>query len=292
MHLSRLSAFIIAAGLLALSAVPSAAQEKKPVSAEVIKIEAKGDERDPVPPNKKDVEAILKRLQAALHCCWRAYPPLDNGVAYMYDGAYMVLLGNTSVRKVLKLTDEQNDKLNNVHAKLTEKLEKLVAEFDMNKLQERNPEERDKNALEIMDSMVKESNKAATDILLPDQAKRFQQIEWQDSGLIVFKNADIQTALKLGKDQKNKIDMILEEYFKQVQQVYSPPKLSLTLEGLPKFKVIQNSGVSNMHERGRERNGKLEELLKAAEKNLHGVLTEDQKTAFKALLGPPFKIVR
>jgi hypothetical protein len=290
MHLSRFSAFIIAAVLLALSAVPEATQAKKPVPAEFIKTEAKDVERDSVPPNKKDVEAILKRLQAALYRGYRAYPPLDYGGAYIYDGAYMVLLINTSVRNELKLTDEQEDKLNNVHAKLREELEKLVAEFDKNKLQKRNPEERDKNALEIMDSAIKESNRAATDILLPDQATRFQQIEWQDSGLIAFKNADIQTALKLGKDQMNKIDMILEEYFTQVQQVYSLPN---NLEAPRKFsKVEQNSGTLNMLEREMEKNEKLEELLSAAEKNLYGVLTEDQKTAFKALLGPPFQIVR
>ena len=280
MHLSRLSAFIFAAGLLALSAVPVAAQEKKPVPAEFIKIEAKGGERDPVPPNKKDVEVSLNRLQATFARGYRAWPPLDG------DGAYIVLLSNKSVQEELKLTGEQKDKLKNVRAKLGEKLEKLVAEFDNNKLQKRDPEERDKNALEIMDSMMKESNKAATDILLPDQAKRFQQIEWQDSGLIVFKNADIQTGLKLGKDQRNKIDMILAEYFKQVQQLNSPKHLKeMNLE-----ECQLSEGA--LQKKLEERYLKLEALVKDAEMNLYGVLTEDQKTAFKALLGPPFKIVR
>jgi hypothetical protein len=87
--------------------------------------------------------------------------------------------------------------------------------------------------------------------------------------------------------------MILEEYFKQVQELYSPPSPPNNLEELLKsLAVKQNSGTSNMMKRVMERNGKLEELLKTTEKNLHGVLTEDQKTAFKALLGPPFKIVR
>ena len=280
MHLSRLSAFIIAAGLVALSAVPAGAQEKKPVPGDFIKIEAKGGERDPVPPNQKDVEVILKRLLVTLARGYRAWPPLDD------DGAYIVLLSNKSVQEELKLTDEQKDKLKNVRAKLGEKLEKLVAEFDKDKLQKRSPEERDKNALKIMDSMLKESNKAATDILLPDQAKRFQQIEWQDSGLIVFKNADIQTGLKLKKDQKNKIDMILEEYFKQVQPINSPKHLKeMNLEELRNQKGALPKKLE-------ERYLKLEALVKDAEKNLYGVLTEDQKTAFKALLGPPFKIVR
>jgi hypothetical protein len=271
-----LSTFIIAAGLLALSAAP----KKKPVPAEFIKIEAKGGERDPVPPNKRDVEVILKRLQATLARGYRAWPPLDD------DGAYIVLLSNKSVQEELKLTDEQEDKLKNVRAKLGEKLEKLVAEFDKNKLQKRNPEEWDKNALEIMDSMMKESNEAATDILLPDQAKRFQQIEWQDSGLIVFKNADIQTGLQLGKDQKNKIDMTLEEYFKQLQELISPKNLKeLNLE---ESRLSEGALLKKLEERHLE----LEALVKDAEKNLHGVLTKDQETAFKALLGPPFKIVR
>jgi hypothetical protein len=275
-----LSAFIIAAGLVALSAVPAGAQEKKPVPGDFIKIEAKGGERDPVPPNQKDVEVILKRLLVTLARGYRAWPPLDD------DGAYIVLLSNKSVQEELKLTDEQKDKLKNVRAKLGEKLEKLVAEFDKDKLQKRSPEERDKNALKIMDSMLKESNKAATDILLPDQAKRFQQIEWQDSGLIVFKNADIQTGLKLGKDQQNKIDMILQEYFKQVQPINSPKHLKeMNLEELRNQKGALPKKLE-------ERYLKLEALVKDAEKNLYGVLTEDQKTAFKALLGPPFKIVR
>jgi hypothetical protein len=275
-----LSAFIIAAGLLALSAVPAAAQEKKPVPVEFINIEAKGGERDPVPQNKKDVELILKRLQATFARGYRAWPPLDG------DGAYSVLLSNKSVQEELKLTDEQKDKLKNVRAKLGEKLEQVVAEFDKNELQKRNPEERDKDALEIIDSMIKESNKAATDILLPDQAKRFQQIEWQDSGLIVFKNADIQTGLKLGKDQKHKIDMTLEEYFKQLQQLNSPKNLKeLNLE---ESRLSEGALLKKLE----ERHLKLEALVKDAEKNLYGVLTKDQEAAFKALLGPPFKIVR
>jgi hypothetical protein len=280
MYLSRLSAFIIAVGLLGLSAALAAAQEKKPVPAEVIKIEAKDGERDPVPPNKKDVEVILKTLKATLARGYRAWPSLDD------DGAYVVLLSNKSVQEELKLTSEQRDKLKNVRARLGEKAEKLVAEFDMNKLQQRNPEERNKNALEIMDSMMKESNKAATDILQPDQAKRFQQIEWQASGLLVFKNADIQTALKVGKDQKNKIDLILEEYFKQVRPFNSPKNLQeMDLEELRNQK-------GDLPEKLVERYVKLEAIVKDAEKGLNGVLTKDQKTALKELLGPPFKIVR
>ena len=117
-------------------------------------------------------------------------------------------------------------------------------------------------------------------------AKRFQQIEWQDSGLIVFKNADIQTGLKLGKDQRNKIDMILAEYFKQVQQLNSPKHLKeMNLE-----ECQLSEGA--LQKKLEERYLKLEALVKDAEMNLYGVLTEDQKTAFKALLGPPFKIVR
>jgi hypothetical protein len=280
MYLSRLSAFIIAVGFFALSAVPATAQEKKPVRAEFIRIEAKDGERAPVPPNKKDVEAVLKRLQATLARGYRAWPPLDD------DGAYIVLLSNKSVQEELGLTDEQKDKLKNVRARLGENLEKLVADFDKNKLQKRNPEERDKDALGIIDSMMKESHKAATDILLPGQAKRFQQIEWQDSGLIVFKNADIQTGLKLGKDQKNKIDMILGEYYKQLQQLSTPKHLKeMKLEDFP-------SSEGALLKKLEERHLTLEALVKVAEKNLYGVLTEDQETAFKALLGPPFKIVR
>jgi hypothetical protein len=124
--------------------------------------------------------------------------------------------------------------------------------------------------LEIRDSIEKESDKVATDLLQPNQAKRFQQIKWQDSGLNVFQDPKIQTALMLETDQKNQIDRILEDTFKQIQNL-NPLGDQTNLEEVAK---------------------KIVTLKKDAEKNLYGVLTEEQKRTFKTLLGPPFKVKR
>jgi uncharacterized protein (TIGR03067 family) len=218
----------------------------------------------------------------------------------IFAGDRFARLSNKSVQEELKLTDGQKADLRTASATLKEK---LLAELDKNQKQDlalpvlsanmvalgASPPgttlcslvaslitgraqdlTRAEKTLKIMDSIEKESDKVATDLLQPNQAKRFQQIKWQDSGLRVFQDPDIQTALKLEKDQKSQIDKILEDNFKQVQ------KLNLL------------GDQTNLEEAAK----KVVTLRKDAEKNLYGVLTEEQKRAFKTLLGPPFKVKR
>jgi hypothetical protein len=107
--------------------------------------------------------------------------------------------------------------------------------------------------------------KILSDNLKPEQLKRLHQIMWQREGLgRAINNAEVQTALKLDDKQKEKVKAIEEESAKARRELF------------------QGGGGANNRE-------KLQELRKKTEEDLNAVLTDDQKKAWKDLLGTEFK---
>jgi hypothetical protein len=51
-------------------------------------------------------------------------------------------------------------------------------------------------------------------VLKPEQLKRLRQIENQQAGINVFTKEEVQKALKLNDDQKEKIDTLVKDYQK------------------------------------------------------------------------------
>jgi hypothetical protein len=107
--------------------------------------------------------------------------------------------------------------------------------------------------------------KILSDNLKPDQVKRLHQIMWQRGGLgTAVNNADVQTALKLDDKQKEKIKTIQEDSAKARRD------------------LLQGGGGGDNRE-------KMQELRKKTDEDLNAVLTDDQKKAWKDLLGAEFK---
>jgi hypothetical protein len=108
--------------------------------------------------------------------------------------------------------------------------------------------------------------KILSDNLKPDQLKRLNQIMWQRGGLSgAINNADVQTALKVDDKQKEKIKTIEEDFAKARRELF------------------QGGGG------GGGNREKMQELRKKADEDLNAVLTDDQKKAWKDLLGTEFK---
>ena len=70
---------------------------------------------------------------------------------------------------------------------------------------------------ELMKTVGEETKKAMADILTPEQNKRFKEIQLQQEGARAFNEADVQKALSLTDDQKEKIKTINDDAAKEMR---------------------------------------------------------------------------
>jgi hypothetical protein len=177
------------------------------------------------------------------------------------------LLNNEAVQKELKLTDEQIEKV------------KAFAPAQGRgagggggggggaggggRRGQGNPE-----AAQAAEKFVKES-------LTEAQQKRFKQIRFQVMELAAFSNEEVQSALKLTDDQKSKVKTLLEDMANERREIM--PQRGGGGGG---------GGGGNLQ----EMQEKLAQLNKTYTEKVHGVLTADQKSAWKDLIGAEFKL--
>jgi hypothetical protein len=135
---------------------------------------------------------------------------------------------------------------------LTEKQREAFRDF-----QNLDQDERRKRMQEIAQS----NQKAMGEILEEGQLKRLKQITWQQQGPGAFRDAEVASALKFTDDQKQKV------------------------------RDIQQSAFSEMRDLGfdEEARKKRQDIMKATNEKLLGVLTAEQKEKWKELTGEPFK---
>jgi Spy/CpxP family protein refolding chaperone len=170
-----------------------------------------------------------------------------------FGGGPLFLLTQKSVQEELKLSEEQIKKV----TQLNEKQRESRGGFrDLSR------EEREKKMAE----QAKETNKALADILKPEQLKRVKQIGWQQRGIGAIGSPEVAEALKLTSEQKDKIKSILEDASKARRELFT------------------NRGGDR-----EEARKKGEEIRKNTNEKLTGVLTAEQKTKWKEMLGEPFK---
>jgi hypothetical protein len=110
---------------------------------------------------------------------------------------------------------------------------------------------------------AEKTKKILADNLKPEQIKRLYQIIWQRGGITsALGNADVQAALKLDDPQKEKIKTISDDSQKAIRDLGRPSA---------------------------DNREKLAELRKKANDDITAVLTDDQKKAWKELVGTEFK---
>jgi hypothetical protein len=178
------------------------------------------------------------------------------------------LIENVAVQQELKLDNEQVEKAKAAVDKVREK-----HSADRAKLQDLGQEERREKSRAINQAVSEETRKALADVLKPEQIKRFKQIELQRRGGEAFTQPEVQQALKLTGDQKEKIKTIAADGAQETRELF------------------QSQGNVGQGEANRvEMQKKVTALNKATVEKVSAVLTSDQKQTWKAMIGQPFEV--
>jgi hypothetical protein len=176
-------------------------------------------------------------------------------------GGAAFLLRNPDVQKELKLSDEQvtktKDVLQNVSATFKEKFAAL---------KDTPQEDRQAKMQEIMKAMSAENDKVLKDVLNADQQKRLKQLELQQRGADAFTDPEVEKALSMTAEQKEKIKTLNEDSRKEMREIF------------------QNA-AGNFQ----EAMTKIQTLRKETLEKTTATLTDAQKTKWKEMTGAPFE---
>ena len=174
-------------------------------------------------------------------------------------GGIGMLLSNASVQQELKLEPAQIEKAKALSAKLREKVTAATQGLE--------GQERFTKMREMSTEINTEANTAAKDFLKPEQMKRLHQIHHQVQGAQVFADEHVATKLKLTEAQKSDIHSIVEAANTELRSLGQ------------NFQSDPEGTRAKMTEHRKETLTKIESKL-----------TDEQKTAYKELLGAPFEI--
>jgi Spy/CpxP family protein refolding chaperone len=167
------------------------------------------------------------------------------------------LLVHKIMRKELKITDEQAARLDKLRGDLNEEMHTMVAGLS--------GKERVEMILRITQIqhpvLILEIGK----ILRPEQLARFEQIQLQLAGAYALARPDIEKTLKLTDEQKAKVQKIGETWSKATHD------------------AIQKARAN-----GQRATEGIAGLRKEVEASILEMLTPDQKTQWKTMIGPPF----
>jgi len=193
------------------------------------------------------------------------------GMGMGMGGGFGFLVNNEGVQKELKLDQEQVDKLKQAVQSVMEK-----HADDFATLRDASPEERREKGQEIGRKVNDETLAAVNDILKPDQLKRLKEIELQQAGTQAFARPDVEKALKLTSDQKDKIKTISEDAAKEIRASFGGGGGG-------------GAGAANPQafQAARE---KMNTVRKESLERVLAVLNDDQKTSWKEMTGKPFEV--
>jgi Spy/CpxP family protein refolding chaperone len=178
-------------------------------------------------------------------------------------GGGALLLANKSVQQELKADEAQAGKLN---ALAQDQMEKQREQFQ--KLQDLSPEERREKIQELNRTAGATLRKELEEILKPEQVKRFQQIQFQQMGVLGAATMPrVQETLNLTDEQRTKLRTIQEEQQESARQIRESTGGD--------FAAAMT---------------KMADLRKKTNEKALAVLTDSQKAAWKDLTGEPFEV--
>jgi len=179
-----------------------------------------------------------------------------------FGGGGGMLLSNKSVQQELKLDADQITKASKwaeeQRARFTEASQKYA---DLSE------DERRTKMQELRRTANEESHKAVTAMLKPEQAKRFHQISLQARGVNAFEDAKVQEQLKITDDQKTKLAEIAKEHNDKQREVRE--------DNQGNFQAIRE---------------KMTPINKEAHDKAEALLTSEQKSTWKEMVGHHFEI--
>jgi Spy/CpxP family protein refolding chaperone len=184
------------------------------------------------------------------------------GGGMMGGGGIAGLLTNEGVQKELKLDEDQISKANELAEKAREKMQEARSSLEGLEGQERM-----QKMMELSRDLNASIKKDASEFLKSDQLTRLTQIEYQSRGPAVFADPEVAAKLKITDDQKAAIRDIMQESMEEMRSIFS------------------NSGGNR-----EEARAKMIELQKSTKEKVEGKLTDDQKKAWKEMIGAPFEV--
>lgn len=189
-------------------------------------------------------------------------------------GGGLMLVRNEVVQKDLGLSAEAVEKLTklaeSLQAETRAEMQKITGEGGFQGLQNLSAEQRQEIQKKLADATQKIRDKVEPqikEILTPEQQTRLHQIGWQAAGSAALADATVAKELGLSDDQKKQIAQANEE-------------------AMAKSRELFQAAAGNFQEVG----PKMQELNKARDEKLLGVLSADQKAAFEKLKGKPFDV--
>jgi hypothetical protein len=228
--------------------------------------------------------ALTVGLVVALAGIAAAQPPRGQGRGGFGGGfgGYGFLIRNEAVQKELKLDKEQADKAAEAATKVREKYTDELA-----KLRDLEQEERRTKQRELNQKINDETVKAIGEVLKPEQMARLKQIELQQAGFAAYTRSDVQSALKLTAEQKEKVKTITDKANTDIREAMGGPGQGGRQRG---------QGGAGGPGRGTGRGGfgagneKVTAIRKETNEKLVAVLTDDQKKTWKELTGAEFTV--
>src|SRR5262245_15753675 len=176
-------------------------------------------------------------------------------------GGAAFLLMNPDVQQELKLSDDQVAKAKEVGQTVREKFKDKFAE-----LKDVPQEQRREKFQEVMKAVSAETDKALKDVLNADQQKRLKQLELQQRGADALTDPDVEKALALTGEQKEKIKTIREDAGTELRETFQ-----------------------NAQSNFQDAFGKVQTLRKETLEKVTATLTDTQKKTWKDMTGAAFE---
>jgi hypothetical protein len=179
-----------------------------------------------------------------------------------FGGGLGMLLKNASVQQELKLDASQTEKAKEVAEKAREKFQAKRESFES-----LHGEERFKKMQELNKEVNAEVNKQIKEFLTTEQIDRLHQIQHQLQGARAFADENVQEKLKLTDAQKTEIREVVQASHAEAHKIWEDAHAD------------REAMMAKMAEHRKETLAKVESKL-----------TDEQKAAWKEMLGAPFEI--
>ncbi|MBA3315189.1 MAG: hypothetical protein M3552_10945 [Planctomycetota bacterium] len=179
----------------------------------------------------------------------------------MQQGIRIFLVQAKPVQDELKVTSDQQTKLQSASDKHREQLRGLVSVGEGTS-REQAREQFEKNR-EKIESLIRETEKKIDEVLNEDQKQRLDQISLQAAGVEALRGEEVAAKLKLTPEQKQKIETTLDAQAEKRREAFG-----------------QGDG-------GRE---KAQQSREETEKQVAALLDDDQKAQWKEMQGETFDL--
>lgn len=191
-------------------------------------------------------------------------------------GGPLTLINNEAVQKDLALKEDQVSKLKALGESVREEMRSAFTGGFGGR--DQSEEERAKAREKMAESIKKVNDKflpKLDEILDASQRDRLKQISWQAAGAQAYQNAEVIAALKITKEQQEKLAAVKKEFDDKQSELF--PRGGQGGGERPNFEEIRK---------------KMTELNASRDKQLGEVLTADQREQFTKLKGKEFDVAQ